>query len=99
MEEVMKHANAQQPRLPLGETIMKSTAIAVVAALCSCAPPPPPARSVASSVASPNASFASYHSFSFGPANNPPPSYQVTPRSLEVQRRLHAVVLSTLQKQ
>jgi hypothetical protein len=77
---------------------MKPTTTALLAMLlCSCATTPPPAP-VASSFAAPNASFASYHAFSFGPANDPPPSYQTTPRSLEVQRRLHAVVLAALQK-
>jgi hypothetical protein len=77
---------------------MKFATTALVAVLCSCAKDAAPPRGVASSVAAPNASFASYHTFAFGLAEAPPPSYKTTPRSLEVQRRLHSVVLATLQK-
>jgi Domain of unknown function (DUF4136) len=58
----------------------------------------PPPRGAAWSVAAPNAAFASYHTFAFGLAETPPPAYKTTPRSLEVQRRLHSVVLATLQQ-
>jgi hypothetical protein len=39
-----------------------------------------------------------YHTFSFGLSDQPKPGYQVTPRSLEVQRRLRPAVLEALQQ-
>src|SRR5215471_13614021 len=66
--------------------------------LCSCTKEAPPPRGATWSVTAPNASYANYRTFGFGLADTPPPSYKTTPRSLEVQRRLHAVVLATLQK-
>ena len=77
---------------------MKLPIAALVVVLCSCTKEAQPPRGAAWSVAAPNASFASYHTFAFGLAENPPQSYQTTPRSLEVQRRLHSIVLTTLQK-
>jgi hypothetical protein len=77
---------------------MKIATAALVAVLCSCTKEAPPPRGVTWSVAAPNASFASYHTFAFGLAEAPPPNYKTTPRSLEVQRRLHSVVLASLQQ-
>src|SRR5215471_8754852 len=77
---------------------MKFPIAVLITVLCSCTKETPSPKGAAWSVAAPNASFASYQTFSFGPAETPPPSYQTTPRSLEVQRRLHSLVVATLQK-
>jgi hypothetical protein len=58
---------------------------------------PAPNHAVASKVAAPDVSFASYHTFSFGLAEPPRPGYQVTPRSLEVQSRLRTLVKGALE--
>ncbi|HEX2672137.1 MAG TPA: DUF4136 domain-containing protein [Polyangiaceae bacterium] len=66
--------------------------------MTACATAAPPNKPVATSVAAPHASLASYHTFSFGLSDQPKPGYQVTPRSLEVQRRLRPAVLAALQQ-
>jgi hypothetical protein len=65
---------------------------------CSAAPPPAPKNAVASSAAAPDVSFASYHTFAFGLSQPPRAGYEVTPRSLEVQRRLRALVKTALEE-
>jgi hypothetical protein len=80
------------------ETIMKWIALALMGALTSCAATTPPRQTAANVISSPQAPFGSYHTFSFGLADPPKPGYEVTPRSLEVQRRLRAVVLAALQE-
>ncbi|MET0791638.1 MAG: DUF4136 domain-containing protein [Polyangiaceae bacterium] len=55
-------------------------------------------QSSGSVIAAPHASFASYHTFSFGLSDPPKAGYEVTARSLEVQRRLRLVVLAALQQ-
>lgn len=67
-------------------------------AVTSCAAVAPPRQTAASAIASPHAPFGSYHTFSFGLSDPPKSGYEVTPRSLEVQRRLRAVVLAALQE-
>jgi Domain of unknown function (DUF4136) len=57
-----------------------------------------PSKAVATTVSSPHASLAAYHTFSFGLADQPKAGYEVTPRSLEVQRRLRPLVLAALQE-
>jgi len=79
----------------------KWTTVALAGALASCsaAAEPPKAvatSAVATSVGSPQASFAQYHTFSFGLADPPKAGYEVTPRSLEVERRLRPIVLESL---
>jgi hypothetical protein len=71
------------------------TFVATVTA-CSAATSPPEA--VATTVSAPHLSLASYRSFSFGLSDPPKTGYAVTPRSLEVQRRLRSVVLRELQQ-
>jgi hypothetical protein len=56
-----------------------------------------PSKTAATSIAAPHSSLASYHAFSFGLADQPKTGYAVTPRSLEVQRRLRPVVLQAFQ--
>ena len=77
---------------------MKWTAFALFGAVTACAGAATPNKPVAASVAAPQASLASYHTFSFGLSDQPKPGYQVTPRSLEVQRRLRPAVLEALQQ-
>jgi hypothetical protein len=77
---------------------MKWIALVLMSALTSCSAVTPPTRTAASTVTSPHASFAGYHTFSFGLSDPPKTGYDVTPRSLEVQRRLRAVVLAALQQ-
>ncbi|HEY0468508.1 MAG TPA: DUF4136 domain-containing protein [Polyangiaceae bacterium] len=76
---------------------MKWTALALLSAVTACATAAAPSKPVASSFAAPNAPFASYQTFSFGLADQPKAGYVVTPRSLEVQRRLRPAVLEALQ--
>jgi len=66
--------------------------VSIAAALSACASTPPAQRTSASSVTAPNANFANYRTFSFGLSEKPKEGYQVTARSLEVERRLRAVV-------
>jgi hypothetical protein len=76
----------------------KTMTLAFLGSLVACAAAPPaPNNAVASSVAAPNVSFASYHTFAFGLADPPRPGYEVTERSLEVQRRLRLVVKTALE--
>jgi hypothetical protein len=76
---------------------MKWTVLALLGAVTSCTAAAVPSKAVATSVASPHAPLASYHTFSFGLADQPKPGYEVTARSLEVQRRLRPAVLEALQ--
>jgi hypothetical protein len=76
---------------------MKWMSFALLSTLTACGTAAAPNTAVATSVASPHASLASYHTFSFGLADQPKPGYEVTPRSLEVQRRLRPVVLAALE--
>jgi len=57
-----------------------------------------PPRAAASGLGAPHADFASYQTFTFGPANPPPAGYETTARSLEVQRRLTPIVQASLEK-
>jgi hypothetical protein len=73
-------------------------ALALLGSLVACgAATPPPNHALASKVAAPDVSFASYRTFSFGLAEPPRPGYEVTPRSLEVQGRLRALVKAALE--
>lgn len=76
---------------------MKWMALALLGAVTSCSAAAVPPQGVATSIAAPHASFTSYHTFSFGLAEQPKAGYEVTPRSLDVQRRLRPVVLEALQ--
>lgn len=69
----------------------------IVATACSAATPTPP-RATASGIGSPKADFTKYQTFTFGPANPPAWGYEVTARSLEVQRRLALLVQAMLQE-
>jgi hypothetical protein len=75
---------------------MKWLVLALLGAT-SCTTAAVPKTAVATSVSSPSVSLAAYHAFSFGLADQPKSGYEVTPRSLEVQRRLRPLVLAALQ--
>ena len=68
----------------------------VVTTACSANTSPP--RSTASGIGSPKADFTKYQTFTFGPANPPVSGYEVTARSLEVQRRLAVLVQESLRE-
>lgn len=76
---------------------MKSMAVVLLGAVTSCSAATVPTKAVATGIAAPHASFASYHTFSFGLSDQPKSGYEVTPRSLEVQRRLRPLVQEALQ--
>ena len=77
---------------------MKWISIVVVCALTACGTSNPQPKTAATSVAAPHASLTSYRTFSFGLSDPPKSGYEVTPRSLDVQRRLRSVVLRALQQ-
>jgi hypothetical protein len=81
------------------ETAMKymTFTLLAVATACSSTTSTPP-RATASGISSPRADFTKYQTFSFGPANPPAVGYQVTERSLEVQRRIAVLVQASLQE-
>jgi hypothetical protein len=83
-------------RSNIGEDQMKWIGVALLGAATSCATGAVPSKTTATSIASPRSAVASYHTFSFGLADQPETGYEVTPRSLEVQRRLRPVVLQAL---
>jgi hypothetical protein len=56
-----------------------------------------PPRATASGISSPQANFAQYQTFMFGPANPPVAGYSTTERSLETQRKLAVLVERSLQ--
>ena len=77
---------------------MKSVLLMLLAAATACsAKHSTPPRTSASGISSPRADFAKYHTFTFGAANPPAADYQITARSLEVQRRLALLVQASLQ--
>ncbi len=76
---------------------MKWMYVALLGALTSCSTAAMPSKTAATSIAAPHSSLANYHTFSFGLADQPKTGYAVTPRSLEVQRRLRPVVLEAFQ--
>jgi len=84
-------------RLNSREKIMKWMAVVLLGAVTSCSAATVPTKAVTTGVAAPNASFASYHTFSFGLSDQPKTGYEVTARSLEVQRRLRPLVQEALQ--
>jgi hypothetical protein len=88
-----------QRNLRVVNTTMKKTmTLALLGSLVACAgATPAPNNAVASSVAAPNVSFAAYHTFTFGLADPPRQGYEVTERSLEVQRRLRIIVKTALE--
>jgi hypothetical protein len=78
---------------------MKWLALALLGPLGACAASAPaPNYAVASKVAAPDVSSASYHTFAFGLAEKPRAGYEVTPRSLDVQRRLRGLVKAALEE-
>ena len=80
-------------------SILNWTAYALLSTALACnATSPEPRPASASGVGAPQADFNAYKTFSFAPANAPAEGYQVTPRSLEVQRRLAALVQTSLEK-
>jgi hypothetical protein len=76
---------------------MIKTTILIALALGLAACTSSPQNGGASSVAAPRASFDQYTTFAFGFADAPEPGYEVTPRSLEVQRRLRGLVKERLE--
>ncbi len=77
---------------------MKWLSIVLIVALSACSTTTPQTRTVATVVAAPHAALPHYHSFSFGLSDAPKVGYEVTPRSLEVQRRLRSIVLTALEQ-
>jgi hypothetical protein len=74
----------------------KVIVVALAAAIAACSASPQNGN--ASSIAAPRAAFDQYATFSFGFADPPQSGYEVTPRSLEVQRRLHGLVKGRLER-
>jgi hypothetical protein len=76
---------------------MRLSTLVLLCAMASC-------RSVTASgpqvneVTSPSASFSRYSAFSFGLADRPPAGYEISSRSLEVERRIRAHVLAFLEQ-
>jgi hypothetical protein len=68
----------------------------IVTTGCGAAASAPP-RAIASGIGSPKADFAKYQTFTFGSANPPASGYEITARSLEVQRKLAQLVQASLQ--
>jgi hypothetical protein len=75
---------------------MKWIGVALLGTATSCSTAAVPSKTTATSIASPRTEVARYRTFSFGLADQPKTGYEVTPRSLEVQRRLRPVVLDAL---
>jgi hypothetical protein len=72
--------------------------LALLSPLVACGSATPASNhAVASHVAAPGVSFESYHTFALGPAEPPRAGYELTSRSLEVQRRLGLLVKTALQ--
>ncbi len=71
-------------------------ALLVASTACSASTPTPP-RATASGIGSPKADFTKYQTFTFGPANPPASGFEITERSLEVQRKLAQLVQASLQ--
>jgi hypothetical protein len=78
---------------------MKWIILALFGAVTACgATSPEPRHASASGIGSPKADFTGYKTFAFAPANPPAAGYEVTPRSLEVQRRLAGLVQASLKQ-
>jgi hypothetical protein len=77
---------------------MKWMILALVSAAVACSSSAPAPRAEASGVGATKTSFAGYKTFAFAPANPPSSGYEVTERSLEVQRRLTPLVQASLEK-
>jgi Domain of unknown function (DUF4136) len=77
---------------------MNWISLALVGVLSACTSTTPQTKTAATSVVAPHAALATYHTFSFGLSDAPKVGYEVTPRSLEVQRRLRPVVSTALQQ-
>lgn len=76
---------------------MKWMALALLT-VTACATAAAPQKTAATSISSPHAPLGDYHTFSFGLSDQPKSGFEVTPRSLEVQRRLRPLVLAALQE-
>jgi hypothetical protein len=77
---------------------MRCVTLALVSTLSACSANTSEPPAAASSIGSLRADFTRYRTFTFGPANPPAAGYQVTPRSLEVLRRLAPIVQASLEK-
>ncbi len=77
---------------------MKWMAVVVLGVVTACSAATMPNKTFSASIAAPHASFTSYRTFSFGLSDQPKSGYEVTPRSLEVQRRLRPLVEAALQE-
>lgn len=75
---------------------MKSIAWLLLCAAVACSTKTADRSTNVASTASPNVAFGTYSTFSFGLSDQPRPGYEVTPRSLEVQRRLRPLVSEEL---
>jgi Domain of unknown function (DUF4136) len=91
-------SNAAVWRTNPREKIMKWLSVVLLGAVTSCSAATVPTKGVATSIAAPHASFTSYRTFSFGLSDQPKSGYEVTARSLEVQRRLRPLVQQVLQE-
>ena len=76
---------------------MRFNILALLGATTACAAGAAPNKPMATSFAAPRAPFENYRTFSFGLADQPKVGYEVTPRSLEVQRRLRPAIVEALQ--
>jgi hypothetical protein len=77
---------------------MKWMNLALLSCVTACSAASPPPRAKASGVGAMKTSFAHYATFAFAPANPPSDGYEVSQRSLEVQRRLTPLVQASLEK-
>jgi hypothetical protein len=75
---------------------MRSITFILFLAIAACGGAADQPRATSASFGVTKASFASYQSFSFGLADQPRSGYETTPRSLEVGRRLQALVVEAL---
>jgi len=75
---------------------MKTVALILACMAASCSEAPPP-KAVSEVVVAPQAPIAKYRTFAFGTSDAPHEGFDVSPRSLEVQRRLKPLVEAGLQ--
>jgi len=77
---------------------MRSRAIVLAVAAISCGTAASETNGRARSVSAQHAAFAQYETFSFGSADQPAKGYEVSPHSLEVQKRLVEIVEATFRE-
>jgi hypothetical protein len=75
---------------------MKAMAIVCLTMMAACAAPAPAGSFQVQSASAEKASFAPFRTFGFRLAEAPPPPYQVSARSFEVERLAHDMVAAEL---